>query len=318
MANKYQSKAVKSSNLAKYLTVIGLTFLTGLVLYISNIFINKNQVFEVGAATGKAELFFEPQTTSITTDTTIKLWITSDKPVGFIDLQLSFDKNLINLSQDVLVTNPALQELIIKSSVSEANNTGVIRVALAVSPKTMANSPTGTFSILSMKFASKSKIPDEQTKLAFSTGLLQVVDMGATPFSLSSKDAILTLNPTTPTPSIKPSTTPISTSTPTPKPSATVKPYPSPSSAPVDLTGPELTLTTGRDWRGFWVKAKAKDDSDVSSINMVKNNETIKICTNKNTCIYFYKKAERGQEIQVTASDASVQRNTSFDSIVSK
>ena len=302
--------------------VAGLSVLVGLTLYISNIFINQNQIFQVGAASGKAELFFEPEAISLPQSSVIKLWMTTDKALGFAQLELVFDKAMLSLAEEVTLTNPAFTELISKSSLADVNSTGVIKVTMAVSPTTISSAPNGTFNVLSLKFISKNSAPNIQTPLTFSVANSQLVDVGATPFALTSKKAILTLNPSVPIPT--PSSTPTPTPSPSTIPSPSAKPttIPSPSGVVIlpspDTAGPTLSLTTGRDWRGFWVKAKATDDSDIDTISFIKSNEIIKSCSAKNTCIYRYPKKERGELVEVTASDATPSRNTTYDSIISK
>lgn len=303
-------------------------------MYFANNLINKSQSLNAGASSGSAELFLEPAAVTMSPDGLVNLWVTTDKQLGFVAVDLTFDPTLIKLAQEITLPTQSLQRSIKLTSMSEANATGKISVVLGVDPTAIATAPTGTIRLANLKFSKNTTVPNKVATLTVVTASSQLVDLGAIPFNLTSQNATFSLNPVaspvvtptptatptpTPTPTLLPTPTPTPTKTPVASPVASTAPTPTPVSGNTDLTGPTLTLTTGNNWLSYYVTAKASDKSGVSQIVMTKDGLVVKACTNKTTCTYNpSRKLARPFDVVVTATDKSSTRNLSTATITVK
>lgn len=295
MASSYRSKYQKKS---PFLQVVSASFLLVMVVimfYFANYLIHERQSMLVSASAGQANIFFEPSTITIPPDGLVNLWITADKQLGFVSAQMSFDRTKLKLAQEIVLDQPALKQVIVKSTMAEANTTGKINLTIAVDPDTVSQAPTGSFKLASLKFSLVTTLADQTANLELVSSSLQLVDLGAIPFIVTSSNSVFSLNPQV-------------ASTPTP----------TPNSATGDLVGPILSLTSGTSRGKLWIKASASDSSGVGLISMSKDGSVLKTCSRKNSCTYYPGDLSLPYDVVVVATDKSSTKNQTTGTITIK
>lgn len=148
------------------------------------------------ASVGNAKIFIQPVLATIPPNKTLQVWITVDKPVGFVEASLSFDPSKIALTQDLIFTNIQLSRVIDKSTLIQANTTGKFLFAIGLDPTQIATAPTGTFQLASIEFISKTTTSDVSTNISFDATKTSAVDMGVIGFTMTTQGANVVLNPT--------------------------------------------------------------------------------------------------------------------------
>lgn len=129
---------------------------------------------------GRTQIYFEPDHPTLSSDNLMKIIVdTKTTPVAFVHIDLTFDPSVIKLTGEIQTT-PLLAKVVSISSMAEANASGRIVIALALSPDSpdQRNSPPNGF----IEFA---KIPiglvnpgtKSYTSLTFTNNLIEVVDM---------------------------------------------------------------------------------------------------------------------------------------------
>lgn len=204
--------------------------------FVANNLIKRQFNYSASAAAGTANLFFEPTSLTLPPNGKVNLWVTSDKPVGFVAVDVTFDKAKVQLAQEITLTNSVLTRKIKVSSMAEANTSGKLTVVLGIDPTAKASAPAGNFAFASVTF--KPMVTTNLTTgLSYTLSASQLVDLNAIPFTLSSSAGSLVLNPPA-------SPTPTPTSTPTPT-------TPQANSSPV-ITTISLADATA----GSWIRYK--------------------------------------------------------------
>lgn len=273
MANNYGQPSLFKSTFG--LLLIATLMLTA--FYVANYLIKYRHNTSVGAATGKAEIFYQPSAATITSNSDIQIWLNVDKPLGFAHLEYSFDPKQIALSREITLDNLSLSEVIQKTSLAEANTTGKIVLALAITPTTLNSAPTGNFKLATLSFNAKVTTPNLKTTLTPNASQIQFVDLGATPFSNTTTPLTLTLNP-----SATPSVVKLSP-TPTPTPNASP-----------NASGPTINIKSPKDGSNFpssglYIGSTASDADGISLIEYYFDNQKIKTCSNQTKCDFTYK-----------------------------
>lgn len=223
MANKYRYQSNFEIYLKKYLFFGLVIVMSAVTLYFANFLIKQAQNLKAGAASGTAQLFFEQNSLSLSPTGNANLWVTVDKPLGFVRAELSFDPSLIKLTQEIFLASPQLNRIIKITSMSEANSTGKISIILGLDPASLSSAVSGSFKLATLNLTTKVNTQNATTSIQMIDNNLQLVDTGATVFTVTSTPVNLTLNPVA-----SPSPTPTSTVTPTP----TATPSPTPKSIP--------------------------------------------------------------------------------------
>lgn len=292
MANNYSNKYQPLSSFKNILFAVFLVVMAGVTYYFANSLMHKNQTLSVGAASGKADLFFEPAAIALPPDGLVNLWVTTDKQLGFASVELSFNPALLKLTQEITLPTAALKRVVKQTSMAEANTTGKIALVLAIDPSTVATAPTGNFALAGLKFATKSTTSNQSATISVATSNLQLVDTSATPFTVTSKNANFTINP-----SATPTATPVSTSN--AGPTITVK---SPAQNSVIPSG------------GVWIGSVASDPDGVLQTIFTFDGAVVKTCGVKDTtCNFTYKGtvAPGTHQIVIESTDNSSAKNKS-------
>ena len=176
-------------------SIFFLILVIGITIYFFNYPLQKPQIFEINSSPGNASLFFAPNSPTFNPAGTLELWVTTDKPLAFSRVELSFDPSHLQLDQEITLTTPALKRLIKVSTMAEANNTGQLTLLLGLDPTTLSQAPTDSFQLATLHFISQVETANLSTPLSFIPNNLQLIDTGATAFVLSSTPANITLKP---------------------------------------------------------------------------------------------------------------------------
>lgn len=309
MANNYRTKYRSRFQIyfGKYALVTLLIVMFGVILYFANYLINRTQDLRTGAAAGSAKLFFEPATATLPPNATINLWVTTDRPLAFAHVELSFDPSQLHLAQEISLPGPVLKALPNANGVTtpatitpmaDANQTGHITVTLALDPATttLASAPTGTFKLASFALAAATTTPGISTAFRVTGTNLQLVDTGAIPFAASTASSTLSLNPV-----------PVTAVSPTPIPATTLDQTP-PS---VTLTSPSNNSTFRRGVR-ITLAATASDNVGVAKVQFYANGFIQ--CTDTvapYTCSWKTPNRRKTYTLKAIAFDAEGNYNTS-------
>lgn len=267
-------------------------------IFIANVFIDYLKEFKAKATTGNAHLFIEPAEFTLPSNLSVHLWATTDKQLGYAQVELAFDSQSINLAQEIVFDHPALIRVIKNSSMTEANSTGRIFFVVGIDPSTKDSAPIDTFSIATLKFNVLTPDLNKTTSLQIIPGNIQLVDMNAIPFLLTSQNSSITLNPSaSPTPDPTPSpTSPDSTTT-------------------IDNTGPQITHESGQIRNRFWVNISAVDESGISDITISSEGKAVKQCIYESSCIYNFNPKFLPVSLDISATDNAPQPNTTIKQI---
>jgi len=175
-----------------------------------------------------ATLRFEPTQATIPTQTEYDIWIDSDNSVSFAAITLNFDKDLINLSQEITYTDK-LDKEIITTTKDQANSNGQLELIRGLSPENISNGPSGSFKVASITLESKTNNDNVATSISFANNC-QIVATDEAVFNLTTNNLVITLNP-------------VSTSTPTSSSTASATIAPTPTSTSISTASPTAIPT---------------------------------------------------------------------------
>jgi hypothetical protein len=209
------------------------------------------------AAISDPHLYIIPETTSMPPNTTFKLMMDAKThQIGFVRAVLTFDRTKINLSSEITTTATLNQvdsnnnPFIIKTSRTDANNTGKIVLVLGLKPNTTA--PTGNFELAQLPFTAVTTTSNTSTAIAFDAADIQLVNLTTTQLPFTSTASTLTLNATGPTATSAPITPTPTLSGPSPTPGATTTTTFTVASSGDDINeeGTSLSSTSTTNWLG--------------------------------------------------------------------
>jgi hypothetical protein len=207
----------------------------------------EKQNIKTSAAVDSANVFFSPSDEVLPTDKLVKLFVTAGASVGFIDVELLFDNTKVAISDEIVINQPSLATVIEKTTKLEANNTGRLKIIVAVDPAHRDSPPTGTFDLADIKFSVITQTENANTSVTVDLPSSQIValDSLSTVYTLTAGGLSLSLNPVaTPTPTNPTQPTDLPTTAPTDLPTnlPTILPTDLPTTAPTDL--PTTSPTT--------------------------------------------------------------------------
>jgi hypothetical protein len=191
--------------------------------------IENNQSLGLQAATHQASFSFQLSSWTLPPQNTFGVWINSDSPIGYADVELSFNPSLVKMTKEVAIKDKLTRKINI-TSMSEANTTGKISILVGLDPANKSNAPSGVFQIADVTFDANTTNPNILTSINYLIPSMQVVSTDQSTMSLIAAGIDLTVNPATPKPTIVPTTTPTLTPTPTITPKPTT-PTPKPTQA---------------------------------------------------------------------------------------
>ncbi len=293
----------------KCFILILITLVATTTFFVANSLIKKSQVFKIGAATGKADLFFVPDTLTLSSTSlpqTVALWVTTDNPLAFSRVTLTYNPSHLKMVAAPTASSSQISNVIAQSVLDSANQTGTYSFALGLLPTEKNNAPAGTFKLATFTLTPAQAQPNQATQLQIGSDI-QLVDTGAVPFMLTTKSLALNLNPQAASPS------PSSTPTPTPTTVASPSVTPSPSATPLPISDgipPVLSVKSASSWfGGTTYTANASDASGVAQIQFYLNNKVTKTCNTTTSCAYTVSRRTNKTTLKVVATDKSTSAN---------
>lgn len=175
------------SKIKKYIGVKGLILIFLTIAVFGVVYLIKRPVpkTKTSAATGVATVRIQPENITLPQQKVVQVWATVDKPVGFIDLDITFDKSKLTITKEPSFSVNSTNTVSV-TDMATANTSGRITFVAGVDPTKISTAPSGTFQIGSIEFTNKSSFTSGTTTIGIQTSESQFVDMDATPFTISS------------------------------------------------------------------------------------------------------------------------------------
>ena len=121
---------------------------------------------------GSVKLTFEPNQIVLPGNTNVKVMMEPHSGnIGFAKVVFTFDKNRVKLSSEI-ASSPLLSTIIEKTSMQNANLTGIVKIIIAAPPGSVL--PAGFFEFASFTLGSASNV-SPQSNINFSTQEIQIV-----------------------------------------------------------------------------------------------------------------------------------------------
>jgi hypothetical protein len=118
--------------------------------------------------------------------------------IGFARVAVAFDKNKVKLGGEVQLTGTMGNQVLVTSA-ADANSSGKIIVAAAITPANRTNAPTGTFAIATLPFTTVSTTANDTTVISITGSDTQIVEMHNLALMINPIPVTLQLNPQVPT-----------------------------------------------------------------------------------------------------------------------
>jgi len=299
----------KNSKVTPYLG-IGLFLVIGIVITVATL---HPQQVTTRAVVHQAKVSVLPATLSLPPNGTLQVWATTDSPLAFINVEVTFDPAVIKLTAEVDLSTAAWGRVIRQTTMATANTTGKMTLVIGLDPTHVQTPPTGTFQLATLSFGANTTASNATTTVAITSASSQLVAVDTTVFAVTVLGSAVTVNPLpTPTPTVA--------VTPTP----TVGPSPTTTPPPNDTTPPVVAITTPPDGStvpakgSLSVKVTASDASGIATITIAIDGTTNKTCSGATSCqfnIAVNKVAAGSHTITASATDKSTNKNTASTSI---
>src|SRR3989304_5126180 len=141
------------------------------------IIMESTRVTEATAAIGEAQILFEPAESVLPPDRDMKIMLNAGRfQIAFTRIVLKFNPSKLNLASEI-TPNPALSNIVEKTSMQQANSSGEAVFVVAASPTDSL--PTGYFELASFKVKSVSQIANDNAAIDFLPNTMQVVESGS-------------------------------------------------------------------------------------------------------------------------------------------
>jgi outer membrane biosynthesis protein TonB len=237
-------RTVKNPKVAPYVG-IGLFLVIGIVVTVATLY---PQQVTTRAVAHQATVSILPATLSLPPNGALQVWATTDGPLAFVNVEVTFDPTVVKLSSEAALTTSAWGRVIKQTTMAEANATGKLDLVVGLDPAHVQTPPNGTFQIATLQFGANTTNSNVTTTVAVASAPSQLVVIDTTVFTLTTIGSTITVNPLpTPTPTLTPMPTTIPpTSTPIPTPTSTLAPTPTtipPTSTPIPTPTPTRTPT---------------------------------------------------------------------------
>lgn len=205
------------------------------------------------AGSHQAKISIRPAAVSVSPNESfhLQLWATTDNPLVFMNVKLTYDPAIIKLTKEVTLTSD-LKKIIQRTTMSQANTNGKMKIVIGLDPASRQDPPAGTFQVASLQFAAVTTAPATTTVSVLKTAV-QLVAADTTTFTVTAVDSTVTVNQSpTDVPPVTPNqtNTPASTGVPPATPHPTDTPMPrtlifstTPSSTSSVISAPTLTPT---------------------------------------------------------------------------
>jgi hypothetical protein len=200
--------------------------------------IQNNQTIGIQAGTHQASVSFQLASWDLPPQSTFGIWVNSDSPVAFSDVELSFDPKLIKMTSEIVLKSNLTRKIKV-TSMADANATGKISIVLGIDPSMLGDPPLGAFQIADLTFDSNTSSKDVSTKIALTNPGMQLVAVDQSVFSLITTGIDLSINMASPSPT--PTLVPTQTLTPTPVPTPAISAGPTATATPTKSPTPVPT-----------------------------------------------------------------------------
>ena len=169
------------------------TFLLLILLAIPvTVFLVGQKVYNLSRAQSAALLYFSPGTLNFPPNNTVTLMANfGSNQVGYIKVEILFDKTKINLTDEVITTD-SFGNVIKLTGKEEANGSGKISVVLGLSQSQLASAPINTVEIVKLPFGVVTG-SSELTKLTIGDDV-QIVTIQSDQLSFAKDESLLNLN----------------------------------------------------------------------------------------------------------------------------
>jgi hypothetical protein len=240
--------------------------------------------------------------------------VTTDSPLTFVNVEVSFDPTVIKMTQEVALTTSAWGRVVQQTTMASANTTGKVDLMIGLDPLHIQTPPIGTFQLATLQFGANTTAPNATTTVTISSASSQLVAVDTTVFTVTTADSSIIVNPLpTPTPTL--GVTP--TSMIAPSPTIVVL-------TPNDTTPPVVTITSPADRStvpakgSMSIRTTASDASRVAKITIAVDGTTSKTCTGATSCqfnIAVTKLSSGSHTITATATDNTANKNTASTTV---
>ena len=167
------------------------------------------------AAAGNAALSVQPGSTSVPPEKTLQVWANTDKPVGFIRVNIKFDESKITLTQEPAFAVASMNQISLTNKAT-ANSSGQVIYVAGLDPGSISSAPSGAFQLGSLVFTNKDS-SSGTTPVSINVSDSQFVDLEALTFNITQTVSTVSYNiSSTSTPTPSGTTAPTSTATLTP------------------------------------------------------------------------------------------------------
>lgn len=168
----------------------------------------KRQSLDSMAGAGTAKIFFQTSQATLPPETSFKLLANTDGPVGFVRIELTFDKNLVKLTKEFDPSLSPFKRIVSISSMSEANVTGRMVIVMGLEPSSLSNPPSGDISLGTLWFVPNTTIPNVNTDVSVDSAKTQFVNLNQNIFNIQPISLQFSINPSA-TPTAMSTATPI-------------------------------------------------------------------------------------------------------------
>ncbi len=231
--SKFKTKLSKFGNRGRNFIKYFLVVVPAIAIFLIVAAAQKRQTLSTSADTHQASVSFQLASWDLPPQSTFGIWINSNSPVIYSDIELSFDPKLIKMTNEIVLKG-GLTKNIKVTSMAEANTTGKVSVVSGADPALSAAPPSGVFQVADLTFNSNTSSQNVSTTITFVGSGIQIIALDHSVFNTTATGINLVINKSTPIPTAKPTTSPTPVPTPVPTPMPTVKPTitPAPTATP--------------------------------------------------------------------------------------
>jgi hypothetical protein len=186
----------------KMLVPFALTAVLVAAIFVQSSNIRRQTVkVEVGAGTYNAEVRLVPEKSTLPPDTAFLVWMDSKgSDVAYVKFVLNFNPSLLEVTSQFSVT-PTDFRIVKLTELTVSNMEGAIEVVLALDPT--ASPANGIFELGRIDISSNTTEKNVNTGLVFNASSMQIVHPSGTEYSVTVRNADITLNPeVSPTPTL--------------------------------------------------------------------------------------------------------------------
>lgn len=171
-----------------------------LIIFALVVFFTENSSSSIPSVSGvtsssKLNFFIVPDETTMYNDDVkyFEASVSSSVPISFIHIEVNFDKTKVNIDSSPQVEGP-LTRVVLLSSASEANSSGVVKIVLALDPLSGIDPPSGEFIVATIPFKVVTPTENDSTELYFNDTNTYAVSTTSEYVIFSSYGSVIDLN----------------------------------------------------------------------------------------------------------------------------